>query len=119
MIHSTKKSNKHQNLIATVIYLLDILTIVGLVVSIIFLFAEKKNHFIRFHAMQSLLTFGAVFILEVAFSYVPGLGRLLQTLLGIVEIVLWIMLMIKAYKGIQYKLPYIGDLAENLLKKIG
>lgn len=112
-----KKSN--QNLIALVIYLLDILGLLGILVSLIFLFFTKKNQFIRFHAAQSLITFLAIFILGFAFLYLPGIGRLLQTLLGIFEIVLWVLLMVKSYQNIKYKLPYIGDLAEGLLKKIG
>jgi len=111
-------STKNQNLLAALIYLLDILSIVGIIVSIIFLFVEKKNAFIRFHAAQSLVTFGAIFILNVILGYVPG-GKLVQVVLGILQLILWILLMIQAYKGVKYKLPYIGDLAEELLKKMG
>jgi uncharacterized membrane protein len=123
MEHETKKvihpKKSNQNLIAVVIYLLDILGLVGILVSLIFLFFQKKNDFIRFHAAQSLITFLSIFILGLLFAYIPGVSKLLQILLGLFELGLWILLMVKAYKNVKYKLPYIGDLAEGLLKKIG
>jgi len=118
MTHKAIANSNNQNLIAAVIYLLNVISIIGVVASIIFLFIEKKNHFIRFHAAQSLLTFGGLFILSAVFFYIPGM-MLLRNLIGVLELVLWVVLMIQAYKGNLYKLPYIGDLAENLLKKIG
>jgi hypothetical protein len=33
----------------------------------------------------------------------------------VVVIVIWVMLMTKAWRGETYKLPYLGDLAEQLL----
>lgn len=112
-----KKSN--QNLIAVVIYLLDIMGLLGIIVSLIALIFVKKNPFIRFHAAQSLITFFLIFILGFGVYYIPGIGKILQTIVGLFEIALWILLMVKAYQNIKYKLPYIGDLAEGLLKKIG
>ena len=35
-------------------------------------------------------------------------------LIGIASFVLWILLMVKAYQGQKFKLPFVGDLAENL-----
>ena len=116
---SHKKSNQH--LVATLIYLLDILQPIGILISLIFVLFTKKNTFVRFHALQSFLTFLLLFILGYAFAYVPMpyISRILRTLVGLVEIALWIWLMIKAYQNTLYKLPYIGNLAEALLKKVG
>ena len=53
---------------------------------------------------------------RLAFS--PGL-RWLGILVGLViwplGVVLWIVLMVKAYKGERYKLPVIGDFVEKQL----
>jgi uncharacterized membrane protein len=36
---------------------------------------------------------------------------------GIAALILWILLMIKAYNGETYKLPIVGDMAEKQLQK--
>ena len=74
---------------------------------IIFL-VEKENEFVRFHAMQSIV----VWVLGIILSTITvGFG-------SIIMIVLWIFLMYKSYQGEYYKLPYVGDLSEDLIKKI-
>ena len=41
------------------------------VTGIIFLILEKKNQFVRFHAMQSIITFGALTIIAIIFNFIP------------------------------------------------
>lgn len=112
-----RKSNQH--LVATLIYLLDIFQPIGILISFIFVLFARKNKFVRFHALQSLLTFLLLVILIIYSQYLPVVGKTLQTIFGLLEIALCILLVIKAYKNTLYKLPYIGNLAEALLKKIG
>jgi len=94
----------------------------GPVTGILFLLIEKKNTFIRFHAMQSTIVFGGYFLLNIVLGIVPVIGWLIaliiSPLLGIISVILWIFLMYKAYSGEKYKLPYIGNLAEKQLSKI-
>ena len=85
----------------------------GFITGIIFFLIEKENKFVRFHAMQSIVIFGFFFVLGVVLPFVPILGLLLMPFLWIVNIVLWIVLMVKAYKGEQFKLPVAGDIAEK------
>ena len=92
--------------------------VLGWITGIVFLFLEKGNEYVRFHAMQSLVTFLALFIISVAIGWIPILGWLISVLISILGLVLWIMLMIKAYQGETYKLPYAGDFAEEQLKKM-
>jgi len=92
--------------------------VLGWLTGIVFLFLEKENEYVRFHAMQSLVTFLALFIISVAIGWIPILGWLISVLISILGLVLWIMLMIKAYQGETYKLPYAGDFAEEKLKKM-
>lgn len=81
------------------------------VTGIIFLFIERDNRVVRFHAWQSVFTFAALDVLSFVVAMVPLLGTLLAGLLWLVKIALWLTLMIKAYQGEQFKLPIVGDLA--------
>lgn len=105
-------TSSNQNLLAALTYFL------GFITGIIFLLLERDNKFIRFHAMQSVIVFGAIFVINMVLQYVPVMGGLLGTLVSIISFILWIVLMIKAYKGEHYKLPYAGDLAEQYMGKI-
>jgi uncharacterized membrane protein len=77
-----------------------------------FLFVEKKDKFVRFHAIQSVATFGA---LTIAFTlvFIPIIGWIFGWLCIIVILVLWILLMVKAYQGKKLKMPIAGNLAEK------
>ena len=77
------------------------------------LLVEKKSSFVRFHAMQSTLFFGGLFIL----GFIPVIGWLLWLILPVVVFVAWLFLMWKAFNGEKYKLPYVGDFAEKQLAK--
>ncbi len=93
--------------------------ILGWITGLIFLFMEKENEFVRFHAMQSTVIFGAfnaLFIVLSILEWLPLIGGLfwvLNVLAGILAFVLWVVLMVKAYQGERYKLPWAGDLAER------
>lgn len=99
---------------------------------IIFLLLEKDNKFIKFHAMQSIITFLPLTIISwllirlgrpsfgygyggTGIHYSPGIPVLLWLgwIIGLVMFVVWLLLMFKAYQGEKYKLPVVGDLAEN------
>lgn len=98
-----QKKNDGQNLKGALTYLLGFLS------GIYFLLTEKENDFIRFHAMQSTIVFGALFIA----NFIPIVGFFTIP----VGLILWVLLMYKAYSGEKYKLPYIGDFAETQLTK--
>ncbi len=83
------------------------------VTGLIFLLIEKNNKFVRFHAMQSIVTFGLIFVAQWLISFIPVLGPMVGGLLSIVAVVLWIVLMVKAYQGEKYKLPWLGEIAEK------
>ncbi|MGI5836470.1 MAG: DUF4870 domain-containing protein [Chloroflexota bacterium] len=109
------------NMAAALSYLL------GLVTGIVFLMIEKENSFVRFHAYQSILLSVAWVVFWIAFSIVSSIlgmipiigflglivGLLISLGLGLGGFILWIMLLVKAYQGQQWKLPYIGDMAER------
>ncbi len=104
------KSN--ENLMGAATYLL------GFVTGIIFLLIEKESKFVRFHAMQSTILFGGVFIANIALGFIPLLGWLVGLILSLVAFILWILCMWKAFQGEMYKVPYVGDIAEKQLAKM-
>jgi uncharacterized membrane protein len=94
------------NLAAALSYLL------GFVSGIVILVLEKDNRFVRFHALQSVLAFGAITLLWVLLNAVPLLGFLLGVLIIIPgSAVVWLLMMFKAYQGEEFKLPIVGPIA--------
>ena len=89
----------------------------GWITGLIFLLLEKGNTFVRFHALQSLVTFGILHVISFVVLIIPVLGIMVSFLIGALSFVLWIVLMIKAYKGERYKLPVVGDFVEQQLGK--
>ncbi|WP_297437762.1 DUF4870 domain-containing protein [Thermococcus sp.] len=85
---------------------------------IIFLLLEKDSDFVRFHAMQSTITFLGITILAWILAVIPFVGWVLSELLWLLGVILWIVGMVKAYQGERYKFPFIGDLAEQWLGKV-
>jgi uncharacterized membrane protein len=91
--------------------------VLGWVSGLVFLLLEQKNEFVRFHAMQSLATFLGLFIVSLVLGFIPILGTLVSVLIWPLSVVLWIVLMVKAYKGERFKLPVVGDFVEQQLGK--
>jgi uncharacterized membrane protein len=87
--------------------------LLGLITGIIFFLIEKKNKFVRFHAVQSMLVSVTIFILNIIFSIIPGVGNILVNFLFLAGLILWVVLMVKAYQGEMFKLPVIGELADQ------
>lgn len=86
--------------------------LLGWITGIIFYVIEKESKFVRFHAMQSILTFGGLFVIGIVIAIMPVVNVLVP-LLWLAQLVLWIILMIKAYQGEKFKLPIVGDIAEK------
>ena len=85
------------------------------VAGIIFLVFEQKNKFIRFHAAQSIVAFGALMLLSILVRFVPIAGSFFAVAIGLLTFILWLVLVVKAYRGEFYHLPVIAELAEALL----
>jgi len=84
---------------------------------IVFLIIEKESKFVRFHALQSIVTFGILTVFQIVLSVIPFIGGILVWLISILIIVLWIILMIRAYSGVMWKLPWVGNWAEQQVNK--
>jgi uncharacterized membrane protein len=102
------------------------------VTGIIFFVMEKDNKTVRFHAMQSILTFLPLMILIWIISAIIGMMvfgaglygavgiwgifSLIITLIWIIMLLLWLFLMYKAYQGEKFLVPIVGAIAENQVK---
>jgi len=87
--------------------------VLGWISGLVFFLIEKENKFVRFHAMQSIIVFGILHAAMYVLSWIPIIGGALLGLIGLLSFILWIVLMIKAYQGTKYKLPWAGNLAEK------
>ncbi|MGI6776633.1 MAG: DUF4870 domain-containing protein [Acetivibrionales bacterium] len=91
--------------------------VLGFITGIIFLIIEKDSKFVRFHAIQSIATFLPLVVINYIVGILPLIGGILSFFIGVLEFVLWILLMYKAYKKVWFKLPIVGDIAEQQINK--
>ena len=75
---------------------------------IIFLLANRKNDFVRFHAWQSTMAFIIMVIIFALFRHI---------IIWLLIVLLWLFLMVKAFQGKTPKLPGIGNLAWRLSRR--
>ena len=111
-----------ENVAATLSYAL------GWVTGLIFYFIDKRP-FVRFHAAQSIVVFGALHILIILTTVLFGLGFAaggfanfslglsLYRILDLISLALWIVLMIKAHQGQRFRVPVAADVAESIFGK--
>lgn len=99
----------------------------GLLTGILFLVLEphNKNRNTRFHAFQSIFFNIALIVVQIALGILStilitvsplvmgSLFGLLWLVFGLGVLVVWIMLMYKAYNNQRLVLPVIGPLAEK------
>jgi len=98
-----------------------------LVGGIIFYLLEKRDDFVRFYAMQSII-FGAIWLLFNVTSSImhailwaiPGLGHLLAGLWALVSalvqiafLILLIIAIVKAFSGVRWDIPWVGPMARK------
>ena len=91
--------------------------VLGWITGIVFLVLEKENKFVKFHAMQSLVTFLVLFVISLVIGMIPFVGVIISPLIGLLGLILWILLMYTAFKGERFKLPIVGDFAEKQISK--
>jgi uncharacterized membrane protein len=102
--------------------------VLGWITGLIFYLTDKRPY-VRFHAAQSIVVFGALTIIRiiVGMMFVTGglagittglsLGILLFWLISLVGLILWLLLMVKAYQGERYRVPIAADLADKIFGK--
>ena len=94
--------------------------------AIVFLLVEpySKNRFLRFHSFQCIgvclaaVVIGAILrVTGFVLFFIPVLGHLLVWLVSMVVslafFMIWVVLVVKALQGEMFKLPIVGDFAEQ------
>ncbi len=89
--------------------------VLGPVTGVIFLVLEK-DPFVRFHAMQSIVTFVGLFALQWILTLSIVLVFLVP-LVGIITFILWLLLIYKSWMGESWEVPVFGKFAKKLMKK--
>lgn len=77
------------------------------------MFLTQSHPEVKFHAAQSIITFGGLTIINLLLGFIP-FTLFLSPLLFLLGLVLWILLSIKGYNLEHFKLPVIGDYAEQM-----
>src|SRR5437016_14581002 len=92
---------------------------IPLIGGIIFYILEKRDSFVRFYAMQSII-FGCAWLLfnivstvvHAVFGAIPGIGGVLvffwaiiAALVHIAFLVIWIIAMVTAFSGVRWDIP--------------
>ncbi len=91
--------------------------VAGWITGIVFLVLEKRSTFVKFHAYQSIMTFGVLTVAQLVLGWIPFAGWVLNILIGILMFILWIILIIQAGSGKMWKVPWAGDWAEKQISK--
>jgi uncharacterized membrane protein len=86
--------------------------LLGFITGIVFLVVEKRSSYVRFHAMQSTITFLGLFVICAILGVIPILHLLVYPI-WILSLILWLILMVKALRGERYLLPIVGKMAEE------
>jgi len=98
--------------------------ILGWLTGIIFLLIDKRP-FVKFHAAQSIVVFGGLMVIRIALSFMHGMAGfigwgffgMISLLLGLLTLVLWVLLMVKAYQHEMFKVPIAAPIAEGIAGK--
>ena len=91
----------------------------------LFLFVERRDRFVRFHAAQAMIAFGALALFLilcgvlalVSLSFFPRMFTPLVSAAGlawVAGVIVWVMAMWKAAGGDEWRLPLVADFAEAL-----
>lgn len=101
-------SGMDQNVAGALTYALGWITGLG------FLLTEPSNKYVRFHALQSVIVFGGLSLLWFIGMSIPPIGWFLAfVVIPPLSVVLWLLLMFKAYQGIRFKVPFAGEIADQ------
>jgi uncharacterized membrane protein len=103
---------------------------IPLIGGIIFYILEKRDNFVRFYAMQSIILGGAWILFAIVYSVahailspIPAIGLLFSivlwiiwALVGLAFLVVFIVTVVKAFNGVRWDIPYIGPMARKQME---
>lgn len=94
----------------------------------LFLLLERQHRTIRFHAAQSLVLFGAVSVLLVTVGALSAVAlvvssqtyqivRVFGELMWAGAAVVWLVLVLRAWRGDVWRVPLVAALADQVVKR--
>jgi uncharacterized membrane protein len=94
----------------------------------LFLLLERQHRVIRFHAAQSLILFGVVSALLVALGALSAVSLMLSSalyelmqvfgkLLWLGATVVWLVLVLRAWRGEVWRVPLVAALADRVVER--
>src|SRR5438045_4081329 len=103
---------------------------IPLIGGIIFYILEKRDNFVRFYAMQSIILGGAWILFVIIYSIahailtpIPAIGLLFSVILwvvwalvGVAFLVVFIVTVVKAFTGVRWEIPYVGPMARKQME---
>ena len=103
------------------------LACIPLIGGIIFWILEKRDSFVRYYAMQSIIFGGAWMLFNIIWKVItlilitiPAIGWLFALLLGLLGalcqlafLVIFVIAVIKAFTGVRWDIPYVGPVARK------
>src|SRR5207253_9356928 len=106
---------------------------IPLIGGIIFYILEKRDSFVRFYAMQSIIFGCAWFLFNIVsavvhavFGAIPGIGGILvffwaviAALVHLAFLVIMIITIVKAFTGVRWDIPYVGPIARRQVEGAG
>lgn len=102
--------------------------VLGWFTGLIFFLIDKRPY-VRFHAAQSMVVFGGLHILGMVVGGIFGvgfffggwtgfsIGTLLVGIINLAAFVLWILLIVKAYQGQRFEVPFAAGIAQSFAGK--
>ena len=78
---------------------------------------ERENKTVRFHALQSVIFLGALYVINFVIGLLPIIGWISGLIIWPAVIICTMFLLVTALIGIKFKVPIIGEAAEQQAEK--
>ena len=101
--------------------------VLGWLTGLIFLLIDKRP-FVRFHAAQSIVVFGALFLVRIVLIFAITLSGsffgfwafygIISLLVSLATLAAWVVLMVMAYQGKMFEVPIAAGIARNIAGKV-
>lgn len=83
-----------------------------------YVLSDRRERFVRFHALQSMLLTAALAIMGGSALAVPLIGKVLFSMAAIGFFLVWLLAMRKAFRHERYLLPFIGEIARAHVERL-
>jgi len=88
-----------------------------LIPAIYFLANKEKDPVVKFHSEQAIIFAVASFAVSLVLGIIPVVGWVLAPFWGLACFAMWLFLLLKAYQGEEYKIPWLTDFVLTKLNK--